>query len=45
MYETDKKYELHKLTPHTTYEIYVAVGNKRGFGEETNISLLTSEEG
>ena len=40
-----KKFKLEKLSPHTTYEISVAVGNKHGFGKETNTSFLTSEEG
>ena len=39
------KYTLKNLTPYTTYEISVAVGNKNGFGEETITSFLTSEEG
>ena len=43
--ETGKTYELENFSPHTKYEISVAVGNKHGFGEETKTSLLTSEEG
>ena len=43
--ETGKKYKLEDLTPHTTYEISVAVGNRHNFGEETHTSLLTTEEG
>ena len=39
------KYTLNNLSPYTTYEISVAVGNIHGFGEETKTSLLTSEEG
>ena len=39
------EYTLKNLTPYTTYEISVAVGNKDGFGEETKTSFLTSEEG
>jgi hypothetical protein len=39
------KHELDDLTPHTTYEISVAAGNKHGFGEKTITSLFTSEEG
>ncbi len=44
---TDKvnEYKLDNLTPYTTYEISVAAGNKHGFGEETNTSFITSEEG
>ena len=44
---TDKvnKYTLNNLTPYTTYEIYVAVGNIHGFGEEIKTSFSTSEEG
>jgi hypothetical protein len=40
------KYEIHNLTPYTTYEISVAAGNYYyQFGEESNTSFLTSEEG
>jgi hypothetical protein len=39
------KYEINNLTPYTTYEISVAAGNYYGFGEESNTSFLTSEEG
>ncbi len=39
------EYEINNLTPYTTYEISVAAGNYRGFGEETTASFLTSEEG
>jgi hypothetical protein len=39
------KYEINNLTPYTTYEIFVAAGNYYGFGEESNTSFLTSEEG
>ncbi len=39
------EYEINNLTSYTTYEIYVAAGNYYGFGEETTISFLTSEEG
>ncbi len=39
------EYELNNLTPYTTYEISVAAGNYRGFGEETTTSFRTSEEG
>ena len=39
------KYTLNNLTPYTTYEISVAVGNIHDFGEETKTPLLTSEEG
>ncbi len=39
------EYEINNLTSYTTYEISVAAGNSRGFGEETTISFLTSEEG
>jgi hypothetical protein len=39
------KYEINNLTPYTTYEISVAAGNDYGFGEESNTSFLTSEEG
>ena len=44
---TDKanKYSLNNLTPYTTYEISVAVGNIHDFGEEIKTPLLTSEEG
>jgi hypothetical protein len=44
---TDKvnKHELDDLTPHTTYEISMAAGNKHGFGEKTITSFFTSEEG
>jgi hypothetical protein len=38
-------YEIDNLTPITTYEISVAVGNKHGFGEEEITSFKTSEEG
>ena len=40
-----KKYTLNNLTPYTTYEIYVAIGNIHGFGEEIKTPLSTSEEG
>ena len=39
------KYTLNNLSPYTTYEVFLAVGNKDGFGEETTSSFLTSEEG
>ena len=39
------KYQTVNLTPYTTYEISVAAGNKHGFGEETIISFITTEEG
>ena len=39
------KYTLNNLDPYTTYEVFLAVGNKDGFGEETKTSFLTSEEG
>ncbi len=39
------EYVIDNLTPYTTYEISVAAGNYLGFGEETNTSFLTSEEG
>jgi hypothetical protein len=40
------KYEINNLTPYTTYEISVAAGNYYyQFGEESNTSFLTSEEG
>ena len=40
------EYEINNLTPYTTYEISVAAGNYYyGFGEESNTSFLTSEEG
>jgi hypothetical protein len=39
------KYEINNLTPYSTYEISVAAGNYYGFGEESNTSFLTSEEG
>ena len=44
---TDKanKYTLNNLTPYTTYEISVAVGNIHGFGEEIKTPFSTSEEG
>ena len=39
-------YKINNLTPYTTYEISVAAGNQDyGFGEESNTSFLTSEEG
>jgi 6-phosphogluconate dehydrogenase len=40
------EYEINNLTPYTTYDISVAAGNDYyQFGEETNTSFLTSEEG
>ena len=39
------KYTLNNLTPYTTYEISLAVGNIHGFREEIKTPLLTSEEG
>jgi hypothetical protein len=40
------KYEINNLTPYTTYEISVAAGSYYyEFGEESNTSFLTSEEG
>ena len=39
------RYQIVNLTPYTTYEISVAAGNKHGFGEETIISFITTEEG
>jgi hypothetical protein len=39
------KYEINNLTPYSTYEISVAAGNYYAFGEESNTSFLTSEEG
>jgi hypothetical protein len=39
-------YEINSiLTPYTTYEISIAVGNKDGFGEGNFSSFKTSEEG
>ena len=37
------EYELSKLTPYTTYEIFVAAGNDYGFGDESVTSFSTSE--
>ena len=38
--------ELNNLTPYTTYEISVAAGNDEyGFGEDSFIAFITSEEG
>ena len=44
---TDKvnKYQIVNLKPYTTYEIFVAAGNKYGFGEGSFSSFTTSEEG
>ena len=44
---TDKvnKYKVDNLTPYTSYDISVAAGNKHGFGEETQTSFRTTEEG
>jgi hypothetical protein len=39
------KYEINNLTPYTIYEVSIAAGNYYQFGEETNTSFLTSEEG
>jgi hypothetical protein len=39
------EYEINNLTPYTTYEISVAAGSDYEFGEESNTSFLTSEEG
>ena len=39
------EYKINNLTPYTIYEISVAPGNDYGFGEESNTSFLTSEEG
>jgi hypothetical protein len=39
------EYKLSGFTPYTMYEISVTAGNTHGFGEETNTSFLTSEEG
>jgi ABC-type amino acid transport system permease subunit len=39
------EYKINNLTPYTTYEISVAAGNYYGFGEGSNTSFLTSEEG
>jgi hypothetical protein len=39
------KYKLNNLTPYTTYEIFVAAGNKNGYSERTTTSFTTSEEG
>ena len=39
------KYQIDNLTPYTIYEISVAAGNKNGFGDETQTSLTTMEEG
>jgi hypothetical protein len=39
-------YEINSnLTPHTTYEISIAVGNRDGFGDGNISSFTTSEEG
>jgi hypothetical protein len=37
------KYEIDNLTPNATYEISVAAGNQKGFGETTITSFRTSE--
>ena len=39
------EYKMNNLTSYTTYEIFVAAGNRYGFGEETTTSFRTSEEG
>ena len=39
------QHTLRNLNPYTTHEIFVAAGNKHGFGEEAIISFLTSDEG
>ena len=39
------EYEFNKLTPYSTYEISVAAGNHYGFGEDSFIAFITSEEG
>jgi hypothetical protein len=39
------KYSINNLTPHTSYNIVVAAGNKHGFGEEVQTTLTTTEEG
>ena len=39
------QYTLSNLIPYTPYNISVAAENKHGFGEETNTSFSTSEEG
>ena len=39
------KYKIANLTSKTTYEIFVAAGNKNGFGEGIVDSFTTSEEG
>ena len=39
------EYQLNNLTPYTTYEISVAAGNNYGFGEDSFIAFITSEEG
>ena len=39
------EFKLNNLTPNTTYKISVSAGNRYRFGEESVISLLTSEEG
>ena len=40
------EYEFNNLTPYTTYEISVAAGNDEyGFGEDSFIAFITSEEG
>jgi hypothetical protein len=40
------EYEINNLTPYTTYEISVAAGSYYyEFGEESNTSFFTSEEG
>ena len=40
------EYEFNNLTPYSTYEISVAAGNNEyGFGEDSFIAFITSEEG
>ena len=39
------KYEIDNLTPNTAYEISVAAGNQKRFGEETITSFTTLGKG
>jgi hypothetical protein len=39
------EYEINNLTSYTAYEISVAAGNSRGFGDNIFSSFLTTSEG
>ena len=43
--ENKSEHKINALTPYTNYIIYLAAGNKDGFGKEANIKFSTLQDG